>query len=73
MIELLQSDDLNARFEAAMYLGFFDGRAKAALPALEANTQFTGKPPFRNSRETRHYQLKSVADQAIKKIRESEK
>ena len=68
MIELLQSDDLNTRFEAAMYLGFFDDRAASAIPLLEANTKFEGKPPFSNSRDTRRYQLTSVAKQSIKKI-----
>ncbi|MFM9962531.1 MAG: M56 family metallopeptidase [Planctomycetaceae bacterium] len=68
LIELLDSDDHKARMEAAIYLGFFDARAKAAIPALEANATFTGKPPFNNSRETRRYQLTSAAQSAIRKI-----
>lgn len=68
LIELLQSADLNDRFEAAIYLDLFDARAKPAIPALEANTKFQDKPPFSNSRDTKRYQLTSAAQRVLKKL-----
>jgi HEAT repeat protein len=72
LIELLEGNDLSAKYEAALYLASFDNRAKAAVPALKANATFSGRPPFKNFFELRRSYLATSAKQAMSKILNTE-